>query len=145
MIYTVTLNPAIDETLEVEHLRPGATHRVLSRCRYAGGKGINVARALRVFAEDCVALTIAGRTAAAGGAALYRLCRPSPHPGQSQNLLPGGWTDHRAERPRSAGGGRPCRAPAGGAAGAPFAGGCGGAVRQSAARFTGRMVPGSHR
>ena len=62
MIYTVTLNPAIDETLEVEHLRPGATHRVLSRCRYAGGKGINVARALRVFAEECTTLTIAGGT-----------------------------------------------------------------------------------
>ena len=46
MIYTVTLNPAIDETLEVEHLRPGATHRGLSRCRYAGGKGINVALSL---------------------------------------------------------------------------------------------------
>ena len=72
MIYTVTLNPAIDETLEVEHLRPGATHRVLSRCRYAGGKGINVARALRVFAEDCVALTIAGGTTGQELAGLLR-------------------------------------------------------------------------
>lgn len=60
MIYTITLNPAIDETLEVELLQPGATHRVLSHCRYAGGKGINVARALRVFAEECTALTVAG-------------------------------------------------------------------------------------
>ena len=72
MIYTVTLNPAIDETLKVEHLRPGATHRVLSCCRYAGGKGINVARALRVFAEDCVALTIAGGTTGQELAGLLR-------------------------------------------------------------------------
>ena len=72
MIYTVTLNPAIDETLEVEHLRPGATHRVLSRGRYPGGKGINVARALRVFAEDCVALTIAGGTTGQELAGLLR-------------------------------------------------------------------------
>ncbi len=60
MIYTVTLNPAIDETLEVRQLLAGGTHRILSRARYAGGKGINAARALRVFAEDCTALTIAG-------------------------------------------------------------------------------------
>ena len=49
MIYTVTLNPAIDVTLEVETLVPGGTHRVLSRCRYPGGKGLNAARALGVF------------------------------------------------------------------------------------------------
>lgn len=72
MIYTVTLNPAIDETLEVERLLPGGTHRILSRGRYPGGKGINVARALRVFAEDCVALTIAGGTTGQELAGLLR-------------------------------------------------------------------------
>ena len=72
MIYTVTLNPAIDETLEVEMLRPGGTHRVLARRRYPGGKGINTARALRVFAEDCVALTAAGGPTGQELAALLR-------------------------------------------------------------------------
>ena len=72
MIYTVTLNPAIDETLEVEMLRPGGTHRVLSRRRYPGGKGINTARALRVFAEDCVAMTAAGGPTGQELAALLR-------------------------------------------------------------------------
>ena len=72
MIYTVTLNPAIDETLEVEMLRPGGTHRILSRRRYPGGKGINTARALRVFAEDCVALTAAGGPTGQELAALLR-------------------------------------------------------------------------
>ena len=55
MIYTVTLNPAIDETLEVEHLRPGATHRILSRGRYPGGKGITVSKVLRELGEPSVA------------------------------------------------------------------------------------------
>lgn len=72
MIYTVTLNPAIDETLEVERLLPGGTHRILSRGRYPGGKGINVARALRVFAEECTALTIAGGTTGQELAGLLR-------------------------------------------------------------------------
>ena len=72
MIYTVTLNPAIDETLEVEMLRPGGTHRILARRRYPGGKGINTARALRVFAEDCVALTAAGGPTGQELAALLR-------------------------------------------------------------------------
>ena len=153
MIYTVTLNPAIDETLEVEHLRPGATHRVLSRCRYAGGKGINVARALRVFAEDCVALTIAGGTTGQELAGLLRqeelpcTVYAAPHPTRVNLKISsrGDGLTTELNAPGLLGEGRPCRAPAGGAAGAPFAGGCGGAVRQSAARFTGRMVPGSHR
>lgn len=97
MIYTVTLNPAIDETLEVEHLRPGTTHRVLSRGRYPGGKGINVARALRVFAEDCVALTIAGGTTGQELAGLLRQeelpCPSMPPltpPGSISKSPPGG-------------------------------------------------------
>ena len=72
MIYTVTLNPAIDETLEVERLLAGDTHHILGCTRYAGGKGINVARALRVFAEDCTALTIAGGATGQELAALLR-------------------------------------------------------------------------
>lgn len=72
MIYTVTLNPAIDETLETEKLLPGGTHRILRQSRYPGGKGINVARTLRVFAEDCAALTVAGGATGQELAALLR-------------------------------------------------------------------------
>ncbi len=63
MIYTVT---------QVEMLRPGGTHRILSRRRYPGGKGINTARALRVFAEDCFAMTAAGGPTGQELAALLR-------------------------------------------------------------------------
>ena len=84
MIYTVTLNPAIDETLEVETLVPGGTHRVLSRCRYSGGKGLNAARALSVFAEDCTALLTAGGPTGEELAGLLRReelpCRVYPVP-----------------------------------------------------------------
>ena len=84
MIYTVTLNPAIDETLEVETLVPGGTHRVLSRCRYPGGKGLNAARALGVFAEDCTALLTAGGPTGEELAGLLRRealpCRVYPVP-----------------------------------------------------------------
>lgn len=62
MIYTVTLNPAMDETLQVQHLQIGATHRILSRRRDPGGKGINVARMLRFFYRDCLAYAVLGGT-----------------------------------------------------------------------------------
>jgi 1-phosphofructokinase family hexose kinase len=49
MIVTVTLNPALDKTLGVPRLEPGAIHRArLIRCDL-GGKGINVSRALRAL------------------------------------------------------------------------------------------------
>ena len=46
MIYTVTLNPALDKTLSVPRLRPGEIHRARFIRQDVGGKGINVSRAL---------------------------------------------------------------------------------------------------
>ena len=46
MILTVTLNPSLDRTIEVESLVPGAVHRALRSRLDPGGKGVNVTRAL---------------------------------------------------------------------------------------------------
>jgi len=45
-IVTVTLNPAIDETVTLDHLRPGHVHRAGAVTFHAGGKGVNVASCL---------------------------------------------------------------------------------------------------
>ena len=45
-IVTVTLNPAIDQTVFVDCLELGAVHRVRESQRQAGGKGVNVATML---------------------------------------------------------------------------------------------------
>lgn len=42
-IFTVTLNPAIDQTVRIGHLVPGAVHRALGQQVEAGGKGVGVA------------------------------------------------------------------------------------------------------
>jgi tagatose 6-phosphate kinase len=47
MILVVSPNLAVDVTLEVERLEPGAVHRATSSRKQAGGKGVNFARALR--------------------------------------------------------------------------------------------------
>jgi 6-phosphofructokinase 2 len=60
LIYTVTLNPALDRTLYVESLVPGQSTRVRREERYAGGKGIDVSRALREMGSDNVALGLIG-------------------------------------------------------------------------------------
>jgi len=46
VIVTVTPNPSVDRTLELDHLRPGTVQRALRGRIDAGGKGVNVARAL---------------------------------------------------------------------------------------------------
>lgn len=46
MILIVSPNLAVDVTLEVEALAPGAVHRAIRAKRQAGGKGVNFARAL---------------------------------------------------------------------------------------------------
>lgn len=44
MIVTVTLNPSVDRTMYLDHLRVGETNRVLRTETDAGGKGVNLAR-----------------------------------------------------------------------------------------------------
>src|SRR4051794_15287265 len=46
MFLTVTLNPALDKTLAVARNAPQETLRATERVDLAGGKGVNVARAL---------------------------------------------------------------------------------------------------
>lgn len=51
-IITVTLNPAIDQTITVSALRPGTVHRATAVRRNAGGKGVNVASCLADWGAD---------------------------------------------------------------------------------------------
>jgi 1-phosphofructokinase family hexose kinase len=60
MIITVTLNAAIDKTLAVPNFRLGRRHRAVEQTATAGGKGVNVARALRGLGQPVIATGIAG-------------------------------------------------------------------------------------
>lgn len=55
MIITVTLNPAVDQTLELERLTLGDTNRVRDSRIDPGGKGINVSRVLRELGRESLA------------------------------------------------------------------------------------------
>jgi 6-phosphofructokinase 2 len=60
MIYTVTLNPALDRMLVVERLLEDDTTRIISEQRYAGGKGIDVSRVIKELGGHSVALGFVG-------------------------------------------------------------------------------------
>ena len=60
MIITVTLNPALDRTLEVPSFTPGRRHRSVDQRAIPGGKGVNVARALKLLGQPVIATGIAG-------------------------------------------------------------------------------------
>lgn len=63
MILTVTLNAALDRTYRVGELALGAAHRVEEAHAQAGGKGVNVARALACASVPVVATgLVAGLT-----------------------------------------------------------------------------------
>jgi 6-phosphofructokinase 2 len=60
MIYTVTLNPALDHYMEVEEFRVDDANRVTAESLYAGGKGIDVSRAARHLGTTSIALGFIG-------------------------------------------------------------------------------------
>jgi 1-phosphofructokinase family hexose kinase len=60
MIITVTLNAAIDRTMAVPNFRQGNRHRSVESSTLAGGKGINVARALALLGKPVIATGLAG-------------------------------------------------------------------------------------
>lgn len=60
MILTVTLNAAIDRTLAVPNFHVGRRHRAVEQTAVAGGKGVNVARALKALGRPVLATGAAG-------------------------------------------------------------------------------------
>jgi 1-phosphofructokinase family hexose kinase len=60
VILTVTLNAAIDRTVAVPSFRLGHRHRAVEARSVAGGKGVNIARALKLLGRPVIATGLAG-------------------------------------------------------------------------------------
>ena len=79
MIVTLTANPSLDRTIEVATLRPGTVIRALASRVDAGGKGVNVARALAAHGRKATAVLPSGGAEGAqleallAGAGMYLL------------------------------------------------------------------------
>lgn len=70
MIYTLTLNPALDHIIRLDNIKIGETNRMRQEDIVAGGKGINVIKVLKNLKKDTVAL---GFVAGFSGKELTRL------------------------------------------------------------------------
>lgn len=71
-ILTLTLNPALDLTLRLERLRPGAVNRCQDLRSHAAGKGLNVAQ---VLADLGHRLSVSGFLGSANAAPFETLCQ----------------------------------------------------------------------
>jgi len=60
MIYTITLNPALDRTIWIDRIRDDVSNRILEERSYAGGKSVDVSKVLKNFQVDNVALGLVG-------------------------------------------------------------------------------------
>lgn len=65
MILTVTLNPCIDHSVEVERLVTGGTNRVCATRRDVSGKGVNVSVVLRELGAETLCLGLSRQEDAA--------------------------------------------------------------------------------
>lgn len=65
MIITVTMNPAVDKTIEINRLVHGGLNRISHVELDAGGKGINVSRTVRELGGESVATGFVGGSAGA--------------------------------------------------------------------------------
>lgn len=63
MIITVTMNPAIDKTVEIDALEPGGLNRIQKVEYDAGGKGINVSKTIRELGGETLATGFLGGNA----------------------------------------------------------------------------------
>ncbi|WIH80874.1 1-phosphofructokinase [Brachyspira pilosicoli] len=60
MIYTLTLNPAVDYYIDMESFEEGDLNKVNNAYTLAGGKGINVSKVLKNFNIESIALGFCG-------------------------------------------------------------------------------------
>lgn len=60
MIVTVTMNPAIDKTIEIETLERGGLNRIIRAEYDVGGKGINVSKTIRELGGESIATGFIG-------------------------------------------------------------------------------------
>lgn len=60
MIYTITLNPALDRTIRIDRIRDDVSNRILEEQSFAGGKSIDVSKVLKNFGVESTALGFVG-------------------------------------------------------------------------------------
>lgn len=60
MIYTITLNPALDRTLWIDRIREDVSNRIMEEHSFAGGKSIDVSKVLKILDLDNIALGFVG-------------------------------------------------------------------------------------
>lgn len=91
MIYTVTLNPALDKTAVIRNFRVDAVNRIETLRADPGGKGINVSKVIQQLGEKSVALGIlAGHSGQRIANSLEEMgldCRFSFVPGETRTNL----------------------------------------------------------
>ncbi len=91
MIYTVTLNPALDKTVQIPNMTVNAVHRITEMRTDPGGKGINVSKVLaKLGGESTVLALLGGSTGHQIAAALEALglkCQLTFAPGETRTNL----------------------------------------------------------
>lgn len=60
MILTITPNPCVDKTIYVDSLEPGTFIRAAKYSCIPGGKGVNVARAIKILGGEATAVVVVG-------------------------------------------------------------------------------------